>query len=217
MGSPIKSIAVLVVAILCVSPAFAVPIIWKFEGVTNGFGLPGGNGCYAAEPDSCEVDYEAILHTEFSGILRFDLGAEDLNADEDRGYYVSSGPPYGLSMKIGDYSYHSDSVSFGIVNNQPWEQYNIASDGGVGLFERLAFWNCYDLESNIVADDSLMANPPPVVGGTGGCFDPSFIRTVDSYDIRLDLQKIWRVPEPPIAFLLAAGLLSLIRSRRPSN
>ena len=202
--NPQKTLAALMT--LTALTASATPVTWGFEGLSGGPGLPGGS-CAAS---GCA---DILLDTWFSGTITFDLAAPDAIADPLAGSYGAFGSPYGIRLQIGEYAFETDYVQIGIQPDpSPLPQYNFFAQQAGPWFTTIGLFNCYAPFSGIVTTDRQLAQPPPV---GGACPDPSFLRTVDDFDIALNVSRYFRVPEPGVLSLLGIALIALIAVQRP--
>ena len=180
------------------SCARATVITWYFEGNASGEGLPGGY----CEPLGCQD----ILYAPFTGHVTLDSDAIDLAADPYRGYYVYSGGPYGLTLEIGGYTYETAVLEITVASDPlPLPEYSFGARDPGEWFQWIELFQCYP--SGVITSDAQGVTPPPVAGGSGGCPDPSFIRTNTNFDIELAITRYYAlVPLPASATLLAFAL-----------
>ena len=193
-----------------VSPkALAVPITWGFEGFTDGEGLPGG----ICLPLGCA---DILFDTYFSGTITFDSDAPDQDPDPFRGFYTSSGAGFGFTLEIGDYTYQTDIVEIGIrAEPLAGPQFFIFADQDDTWFSRIGLGICYDNNTGVLTSDDLPGEPPPL--SPFGCNDPSFLTTVDNFDIALNVTRYFLVPEPSTLSLVTLVLAAFGLRRKPTN
>lgn len=122
--------------------AQAIPITWDFEGITNGWGLPGGT-CQSV------VCQDILRDVTFTGRIIFDSDATDTSPDDPFwGSYLSTGAPYGISLDIGSYRAEWDAFRVDIrPDPSSLPLYGIRAKGFdfSGLFSRIGLFQCYEI------------------------------------------------------------------------